>query len=80
MVISRATLVAIWKSATFGSVPPITPVAISSSTWSMWPGRAARSARTFSSVASLKRAAAATIGAAVPAATDTGTPSLAPAR
>ena len=50
---------AIWKSAAFGSAPPITPCSISSSTRSISAGQARRGrARTCSSVAWLKRRAA----------------------
>ena len=76
MVSSRLTLVAIWKSAAFRSLPPITPRSISSSTRSIRPGSASRSRRTFSSVALFTRRASAATGGASLAATPTGMPSL----
>ena len=80
IVSRRLTLVAIWKSAAFGSSPPITPCSISSSTRSIMPGSASRSRRALSSVAWLKRRAAAAMGATVRAAIAVGMPSFAPSR
>ena len=77
-VISSLTLGAIWKSAAFGSSPFRTPSVIHPSIRSRSSGSEARSARTFSSVASLKRAESATIGAAVFTARPTGIPRRAP--
>ena len=71
---------AIWKSATLGSAPPIAPARSSPSTWSSSPGRLARSAAHVLVVAWLARAAALITGAPMRAATATGTPSLAPSR
>ena len=78
-VIASRRLGAIWKSAAFGCSPPSTPSAIQSSIRcehrrAARRGRRGRSRRS----ASLKRAARATIGAAVFTASPIGTPSRAP--
>ncbi len=77
MVIARRMLGAIWKSAAFSCSPSIVLAALSSSTRSSKRPNALRSARTFSSLASLKWAERATIGAAVFTARPIGIPSFA---